>query len=251
MRLPSLNIFEKYAHIDPGGPSLPRPQPSDWAFNFFGEQESLFFVEVGAYDGVGCSNCLLFEEAYNWDGICIEPHPESFRQLEINRPRPKKYNLGLSSTGGTLEFWQVNGSAASLSGFKDFFDDDHESRIYEEIEKHGGDVEKKEIESVRLEDLLKENNIKRINYLSIDAEGADFDILESINFDEVAIDFISCERSDSPEQIYKVAQFLASKGFLPAGWCCADIFYWKPLQQHQDHKKRRKGGRLRHEAQCR
>ena len=225
MRLPSLNIFEKYAHIDPGGPSLPRPQPSDWAFNFFGEQESLFFVEVGAYDGVGGSNCLLFEEAYNWNGICIEPHPESFRQLEINRPRPKKYNLGLTSTGETLEFWQVSEPAAALSGFKNFFDSEHESRIHTEIDRHGGTVKKIEIESRRLDSILKENNVSKVNYLSVDAEGADLDILKGVDFEEVEIDLISCERGDDEEVVKETAIFLATMGYQPAGWCCADAFY--------------------------
>ena len=45
------------------------------------------FVDVGAYDGKDINNTLFFEETHNWTGINIEPIPEKFKLLEINRPK--------------------------------------------------------------------------------------------------------------------------------------------------------------------
>jgi FkbM family methyltransferase len=55
-----------------------------------------FFVEAGAYDGKEESTCLYFEENLGWEGINIEPVPEIFNQLEINRPDSININIALS-----------------------------------------------------------------------------------------------------------------------------------------------------------
>ena len=47
----------------------------------------------------------------------------------------------------------------------------------------------------RFDDLLKSNQVTRIDYLSIDTEGADFEILSSIDFDAIDIKVIGIENS--------------------------------------------------------
>ena len=44
-----------------------------------------------------------------------------------------------------------------------------------------------------IEDICDEYNIKHINYLSIDVEGGEFEVIKSINFDKVFIDVIEFE----------------------------------------------------------
>ena len=60
-------------------PQLPYPQPWEWItdnINF--EDKELFFVDVGAHDGISSSNTGHFEIDLGWDGICIEPNPLVF-----------------------------------------------------------------------------------------------------------------------------------------------------------------------------
>jgi hypothetical protein len=37
-----------------------------------------FFLDLGAYDGIHCSNSALLEKKFGWNGICVEPFPKGF-----------------------------------------------------------------------------------------------------------------------------------------------------------------------------
>ena len=51
---------------------------------FFGTQKSGFFVDAGAFDGITYSNTYLLERR-GWDGLCIEPNPQSHARCTTNR----------------------------------------------------------------------------------------------------------------------------------------------------------------------
>ena len=44
-----------------------------------------YFVEIGAANGIELSNTYLLEKNYGWNGICVEPIPDKFKQLKQNR----------------------------------------------------------------------------------------------------------------------------------------------------------------------
>jgi len=72
---------------------------------------------------------------------------------------------------------------------------------------------KYEVETISLEDMLEKHNApKEIDYLSIDTEGSEFEILNSFNFDKYKIKVITCEHNFTPirQQIYS---FLSKKGY--------------------------------------
>lgn len=54
-------------------------------YELFKDQAEGFYVDVGASDGITFSNTYVFEKM-GWDGVCIEPHPEEFVRLRLNRP---------------------------------------------------------------------------------------------------------------------------------------------------------------------
>ena len=39
-----------------------------------------FFLDIGAYHGLWCSNSYLLEQRYQWKGACVEPFPDGFQQ---------------------------------------------------------------------------------------------------------------------------------------------------------------------------
>lgn len=51
---------------------------------YFPTQTAGFCIEVGAVDGINCSNTMHFEKL-GWDCLCIEPNPEFFQKLRDNR----------------------------------------------------------------------------------------------------------------------------------------------------------------------
>lgn len=177
---------------------------------YFFRQETGFFVDVGAEDGKSGSNTLFFEEK-GWKGICIEPHPESFAKLVATR-KCLCLPVAISQTKGTLQFTKIDGPASALSGLSQSYDPRHVERIGRELETKGGVKTEIEVQSEPLSSIFTRNNVKEVHYLSIDVEGAELEVLKSINFDDVFIHIIDVE-NNYPDSFGEVRKFLASKGF--------------------------------------
>lgn len=172
-----------------------------------------FFVEVGAHEGIRFSNSLYFEENYGWKGINIEPNPDVFSRLVQNRPNSINLQVAICEDEGEMEFISNTGPNEMLSGLTSFYSDQHLERLDREIKENGGDSNKILVKTRRLDNIFREHNIKRINYLSIDTEGAEFTAIKSINFDEVYIDVIGFE-VNYIEEGRKIIEYLEPRGYL-------------------------------------
>ena len=129
---------------------------------------------------------LYFEENHNWTGINIEPIPEIHNKLIINRPKCINLNIAVDENNGICEFCCND----MLSGIKSHYDPRHINRINNEYEHYDYSNKVITVQTKRLDDIFRENNIKRVHYLSIDVEGAELQVIKLSNFDEVFIDVI-------------------------------------------------------------
>ena len=166
-------------------------------------------VDIGAYDGVKHSNTYFFEKELGWKGICFEPHSETFSKLCIARDCIC-INACISSQDGKEHFIKVNGEPIMLSGLLKTYDPRHFERLKHEIVRDGGSYEITEVSSMRLNKILEKYDVKTIDYLSIDTEGNEIEILKSIDFEAIHINVITVENNyNDPE----IRQLLESKGF--------------------------------------
>jgi len=203
---------------------LPYPQPWEWINdNIFFTDENLFYVDVGANDGLIISNTAYFDLELGWKGICIEPHPSAFDKLKNNRPNSINLNLCVSNSEEVVDFLVIDGYAEMLSGIKKFYHEDHLERINKEVEIHGGKKQINKIQSKPLSKIFDEYNVKKIDYLSIDTEGSEYEVLNSIDFNEVDIRVISTENTSKKN----ITNFLKEKGYDFAGIVCCDEIYFK------------------------
>lgn len=132
-----------------------------------------YFVEFGATDGVSSSNTLLLEEM-GWDGIVAEPSDVFHHSLSINRKCNIDHGCVSDTTGDTVVFYEVG--ASGLSSMEKYANNDGWASAR-------GNHAKKEVVTITLKDLLdKYKAPKVIEYLSIDTEGAEFDILNAYDF---------------------------------------------------------------------
>lgn len=181
------------------------------------------FVDVGAHDGVSFNNTLFFERELEWTGINVEPIPAVFERLSKNRPYSINLNCAVGSTEGTADFIMNSGYTEMISGLASDFDRRHLALLKFENSRYGGRTWVVPVQVRRLDSILKEHNIDRIHYLSIDVEGAEFSVIKSINFDTVKIDVIGFEvnYADTGAPIVK---FLESKGYKYIGKTGDDVF---------------------------
>lgn len=149
-----------------------------------------YFVEFGATDGVGLSNTYLLESEYNWSGILAEPALRWHEALSRNRVARIDTRCVWKKTGESLVFNETLYPELSTI-------DSHSSGDF-----HAGsreDGKKYRVQTVSLIDLLREHNAPaEIDYLSIDTEGSEFDILEVFDFKEYRFKVVTCEHNYSP-----------------------------------------------------
>jgi len=164
---------------------------------FFHGKRNGVFVDIGAHDGIMNSNTCFFEECLGWTGICIEPIPHLFEELKKNRDC-FCFNGCIANFNGPAKFLQFSDNRSNLLEVFSGLVDTYDSREYHDLAKHltrlnRGTTSVVDVQCYILEDVLKRYNIERIDYLSIDTEGAELTILKSIDFSAIDIDVISVE----------------------------------------------------------
>lgn len=181
--------------------------------NVFKGLKNGVFMDIGAHDGITINNTLYFETANGWTGINVEPIKDIFDKLLQNRPNCININCAVDKKNGTAEFIQNRGYSEMISGLKAQFDRRHSARLNNELQSRGGSSEIIQVNTKTIESICNEHNISKINYLSIDVEGAEFDVIKSINFETIFIDVIGFENNydDNSEPIIN---FLQEKGYI-------------------------------------
>lgn len=165
-----------------------------------------FFVEIGASDGHKYSNTFLLEKRFGWSGILAEPGKIWHKQLKENRPGSKiEFNCVWSNSNEILNFRETANPV--LSSIKDIEQDDifvEERMTYKSYN----------VETISLNDLLlKHDAPKYIDYLSVDTEGSELDIIRNFNFDNYFISIITIEHNYSIKNSQAIYDLLKSKGF--------------------------------------
>jgi FkbM family methyltransferase len=191
--------------------------------NVFKGYKNGFYVDVGAHDGISINNTLYFEKNNNWTGINIEPIKNVFDKLVINRPTNINLNYAVCNNDGETEFLCNTGYTEMISGIKNNFDPRHWDRLNRENNSMGSTTEVIKVNTRRLETIFDENNVSHVNYLSIDVEGAEFEVIKSINFDKVFIDVIAFE-DNYPDVSVPIVKYLESKNYTFIHRSCLDIF---------------------------
>lgn len=164
-----------------------------------------YFVEFGATDGIALSNTYLLEKEFDWNGILAEPGLSWAEDLQSNRNAAISLECVWSSSGVELEF--VETKIRELSTVTSFSSSDAHAQS-----RQGG--EKYKVISISLGDLLKKHNApKFIDYLSIDTEGSEFEVLKNFDFNSYVFGLISCEHNFTKNR-ERILNLLSAKGYV-------------------------------------
>lgn len=177
--------------------------------NIFKNKLKGVFVDIGAYDGKTFNNTYFFEKRLQWHGICVEPMPDIFQLLKKNRDCVCVEG-GVDVQERTQDFMRIYGQSEMLSGFVDKYEPKHIERIQNELTVKGGMYVILKIKTYKINDLLAQNNFSSIDFLSLDTEGGELDILKSIDFDRYHIQVITVENNYGDNNFLV---FLKSKGY--------------------------------------
>uniref|UniRef100_A0A6C0DLZ9 Methyltransferase FkbM domain-containing protein n=1 Tax=viral metagenome TaxID=1070528 RepID=A0A6C0DLZ9_9ZZZZ len=171
---------------------------------FYNNKTEGFFVEIGASDGIELSNTYLLETQYNWKGVCVEPIPKRFELLCKNRPNSLCYDHAVYSTSNTPVIFDICTSYDLLSGISDKID----------CHNIAGNKTQITVNTISFNDLLEKSNAPSfIDYLSLDTEGSELDILRSVDLQKYTFGLIDVEHNFVEPKRSQIRDLLTSNGY--------------------------------------
>lgn len=161
------------------------------------------FLEVGGCDGVLYSNTKTLEDYFGFSGIIIEPQIQYYQQLVKNRPNCENYNCAITM---------------SESSYVTFMGDNPEGGVMDTINTQISKFPHwtpYNVKTAKMKDILTKSKFNHIDFMFIDVEGGELDLLKSIDF---SFDIFCIIIEAHPEDKFRnqnnlISDILTSKGF--------------------------------------
>lgn len=163
-----------------------------------GYKERGCYVDVGAYHPENISNTYLFY-LRGWHGLNIEPTPGRIKQFEKTRPRDINLNVAVGSRASNLDFYCFEKPELNT------FDVGRLPRIEKWHHVKPSSIVKVELYS--LKEILNKYGFTDIDFLNIDVEGFEDEILTTMNFKGVNINVIAVEKHVDINKIQDTALY--------------------------------------------
>lgn len=163
-----------------------------------------FFIQIGANDGVLCDDIFEFVTRNRLKGIVIEPLPDIFERLKANyadHPQVTPVNAAIDRESGTRTIYRVPADidAPDWSQGLASFDRNHILKLADKHPELAEKMYEEEVTCVSFAELVEEHNVSEISFLQIDAEGFDFEIIKTIDFNRIRPRIIRYESASLSE----------------------------------------------------
>ncbi|MEN3975971.1 FkbM family methyltransferase [Emcibacter sp. SYSU 3D8] len=176
-----------------------------FALSEHGFKRGGYFVEFGAASGVELSNTHLLETQFGWTGILAEPGRNWHQALAANRSCRIEFDCVWTTTGETLTF---NESKAGEFSTLDRFRGEGKHLL----NRQSG--QRYDVSTISLNDLLVRHGAPaNIDYLSIDTEGSEYDILSHVDFDRFMFGVVTCEHNFTANR-QRIHDLLSGHGYV-------------------------------------
>jgi FkbM family methyltransferase len=177
---------------------------------FYKNKRNGYFVEIGASDGITLSNTYLLEKDFGWHGICAEPIPDKFSKLVKNRPHSFCTSKPVYSASNVDVTFDIANSYDLLSGITNHIDKYKQTVNQNKRQLH--------LKTISFNDLLKQYNAPMfIDYLSLDTEGSELEILKSLDFNTYTFGLIDVEHNFVEPRRTEIRNLLTSHGYVYLG----------------------------------
>lgn len=185
--------------------------------------EKGFFLEIGCWDGEHISQTVALERK-GWTGICVDPFPKNFENRKC-----KLLKWAIDTVSREADFIKVTidrrhgGDVSYFSGFAHCI---AKNETIRDIIFNHCDYETVKIETMPVEDLF---NLcpKKIDFISIDTEGSEVDILANVDFKKYDIYCIMVEHNQVEKSKMQLMSIMETNGYYLAEETDIDYIFKK------------------------
>ena len=177
-----------------------------WALYELDDKRDGYFVEFGATNGITMSNSHVLEHHYGWTGIVAEPNPDFHERLGRERNCHISHDCVYSRSGEVMNFLCTE--KAMFSRLQAIDPGDHN-----EVSMRRNHLEVP-VRTISLDDLLDSFSAPdEIDYISVDTEGSELEILKAFDFDRRRVRLFTIEHNFTPMRA-EIHALMTSKGYV-------------------------------------
>ncbi|CAF0718045.1 unnamed protein product [Brachionus calyciflorus] len=184
-----------------------------------GKMQNGFVVEAGALDGETFSNSLYFELERNWSGILIEPIPFAYESIKNKNRKMYSLNACIARKRPLVAKFKIAG-LTGLSGRDSEMSESHQKWV-------GNNFQYIYVPCFSLNTILKAINISKVDFFSLDLEGGEWDVLSSLDFNNIDYRSFVIEHNRDKERRDKMTNFLLQNNYNLTLTTELDIFFIK------------------------
>lgn len=156
------------------------------------------YLDVGGNDPVRINNTYFFEKNRGWNGLAFEPMNSLADKWKAVR-KTECIRTALGDHKGTMQFVE--------------YEDHYMSGFQNKVDYTGKVEERYRVPVVPLGDILRERNLRYIDFMSLDVEGAELEVLRGIDWNRVHIYCIIVENNRGKKKEREIREYLRDKGY--------------------------------------
>jgi FkbM family methyltransferase len=163
---------------------------------YFKDKTDGTFLDIGANDGITFSNTAYLARI-GWNGVCVDASPRAFESLTDNYnswDHIQCLNLAITTTNGPVKLEECSDTLLSSL----------DKSNQKEWASHNFEWKEVEVEGVTFQELLNRSKYKTFDFISIDAEKHDLDILRQIDLNAVGCQLICIEHSGRMSEVKRL-----------------------------------------------
>ena len=176
---------------------------------FFKNKLTGNYVDIGCYHPIkGSLTYNLFQKG--WMGINVDLSKVSIDLFKLSRPKDINIQAAITDFDGET-FYYENGPINQQNSLKE-----------------NSELKKIPIKAIKLSTILKQNNLKKIEFLNIDVEGFDFKVLSTLDFSEIKPTMICIEENNyNTQKILETNthKYLQNNGYFLASKIGVSLIY--------------------------
>lgn len=188
-----------------------------WVSNVYKNRNCGFFLDFGGFEGIMHSNTFYLEKFMNWDGIIVEPNPVPYKSICKTRTCISVNAALWVESRQSVKFLDAHG----LSSFEKFADKDSNTELRKTITK-----KYIQVDTINPTELLERFFAPEfIEYMSLDIEGAEFEVLKCVDLNKFKIGLMSIEHNHEKVKKELIRNYLMDFGYSFVEHCNDDLFF--------------------------
>lgn len=192
--------------------------------HFFFNRTGGSFIEMGGLDGRVSSNSYFFEAQKDWQGLLVEGSPKNSEKMFLNRPKAVAVNAMVCRESRDLH-WIDH---FDIGGAWELFTDELKERWYSGRSEESWLKSAKIVPCLPLQTILDRFGIRHVDLFSLDVEGAEMSILETIDFSRFTASVIVAEVQHGNYHGAPPVEFIRKAGYIALGYLNKNYYFLHP-----------------------